>query len=419
MTIPAAPGTLNTTNTTAQTAVASESLSGLINLHKVSKTGNYGDLLNRPTLGTAAAKDITNLYSATGTDPITGTGVAAALATLPTPMQFQGTVGTSGTIEWSALPSASSSNNGYTYKVITDHATTPVCKAGDTIISNGTTWVVIPSGDEPAGTVTSVGIANGGGLSVSGSPITSSGTITLSHADTSSQASVTNTGRTYIQSITLDTYGHVTALSSATETASGAGTLDTTNTSALSPSASEALSGAVALHKIAKTGTYSDLIGKPNPIAAGNGISIITNSGTGADDISILISSNDVGLAIDSTDHGLKVNTTVLALKSELPTVNNATLTIQKNSTSVGTFTANASTDATIDISVPTKVSDLTNDSGFITGVAWADVTSKPFASLGDGLTVASTVLKVNLGSDLKFDSSNPKKITHTNSVTA
>ena len=69
-----------------------------------------------------------------------------------------------------------------------------------------------------SGTVTSVAISNGGGLSVSGSPITSSGIITISHSDTSSQASISNSGRTYIQSVTLDTYGHVTKLTSATET---------------------------------------------------------------------------------------------------------------------------------------------------------------------------------------------------------
>lgn len=40
----------------------------------------------------------------------------------------------------------------------------------------------------------------------------------LSHADTSSQASSSNSGRTYIQSIVLDTYGHITSLSTATET---------------------------------------------------------------------------------------------------------------------------------------------------------------------------------------------------------
>jgi len=42
--------------------------------------------------------------------------------------------------------------------------------------------------------------------------------ITISHADTSSQASVNNSGRTYIQDITLDTYGHITGITSATET---------------------------------------------------------------------------------------------------------------------------------------------------------------------------------------------------------
>jgi len=50
----------------------------------------------------------------------------------------------------------------------------------------------------------------GGGLGLSGT--------TFSHTDTSSQASVNNSGRTYIQDITLDTYGHITGISSATET---------------------------------------------------------------------------------------------------------------------------------------------------------------------------------------------------------
>lgn len=42
-----------------------------------------------------------------------------------------------------------------------------------------------------------------------------------------------------------------------------------------------------------------------------------------------------------------------------IPTVNNATLTIQKNSVAVGTFTANSSTDTTINITVPTTASDV------------------------------------------------------------
>ena len=50
-----------------------------------------------------------------------------------------------------------------------------------------------------------------------------------------------------------------------------------------------------------------------------------------------------------------------------IPTVNNGTLTIQKNSTTINSFTANSSSNVTVDISVPTKVSDLTNDSGYLT----------------------------------------------------
>lgn len=55
------------------------------------------------------------------------------------------------------------------------------------------------------------------------------------------------------------------------------------------------------------------------------------------------------------------------ATTSQLPTVNNATLTIQKNGTTVNTFTANASSNVTANISVPTDTSDLTNGAWFVT----------------------------------------------------
>ena len=56
---------------------------------------------------------------------------------------------------------------------------------------------------------TGISITNGDGIS---------GNVTVAHTDTSTQATVTNTGRTYIQSITLDGMGHITGLASATET---------------------------------------------------------------------------------------------------------------------------------------------------------------------------------------------------------
>jgi len=65
-----------------------------------------------------------------------------------------------------------------------------------------------------------------------------------------------------------------------------------------------------------------------------------------------------------------------LTNKPTIPTVNNATLTIQKNSTDVATFTANASSNVTANISVPTDTGDLTNNAGFITGISSSDVTT-------------------------------------------
>ena len=103
---------------------------------------------------------------------------------LPEPMIFKGSLGTGGTI--TTLPTASEANKGFTYKVITAGTYQGVAaKVGDTLISDGTAWVLIPSGDEPSGTVTNVGISStDGSITVSGSPITSSGTIDLAvHAD--------------------------------------------------------------------------------------------------------------------------------------------------------------------------------------------------------------------------------------------
>jgi len=55
------------------------------------------------------------------------------------------------------------------------------------------------------------GVTAGSGLAGGGT----SGAVTLCHCDTSSQSSVNNSNGTVIQDVTLDTYGHVTALGSA------------------------------------------------------------------------------------------------------------------------------------------------------------------------------------------------------------
>ena len=66
---------------------------------------------------------------------------------LPAPMIFKGTLGVGGTIQ--TLPTASTSNEGFTYKVITDGTYAgQTAKVGDVFTSNGSAWVYIPSGDE-------------------------------------------------------------------------------------------------------------------------------------------------------------------------------------------------------------------------------------------------------------------------------
>lgn len=52
-------------------------------------------------------------------------------------------------------------------------------------------------------------------------------TVTVNHQDTSSQGSSNNSGNTFIQDITLDTYGHITGLGTATVTAGSSGFVST------------------------------------------------------------------------------------------------------------------------------------------------------------------------------------------------
>lgn len=138
----------------------------------------------------ALADGMTATTQATGDDTTklaTTAFVQQEIAAIPEPMVFKGTVGAqadSPTI--TALPVDGSAKKGDTYKVITDGTYAgQAAKVGDTFICNGktsssNTWVLIPSGDEPSGTVTSVGVGSGLTTSNAGNAaITESGTIGL------------------------------------------------------------------------------------------------------------------------------------------------------------------------------------------------------------------------------------------------
>lgn len=136
------------------------------------------------------------------------------------------------------------------------------------------------------------------------------------------------------------------------------------------------LSWTPTLASVATSGSYNDLSNKPTIPAAQ-----IQSDWTQADNTKKDYIKNKPSLATVATTWAysdLSWTPTLatvatswsyndLSNKPTIPTVNNATLTIQKNWTTVKTFTANASTDVTANISVPTKTSDISNDSGYIT----------------------------------------------------
>ena len=64
-------------------------------------------------------------------------------------------------------------------------------------------------------------------------------------------------------------------------------------------------------------------------------------------------------ISLNANDVGALPSTTTI------PVVNNAKLTIQQNGTEVGNFTANSAVDTTVNITVPTKLSELEDDSSF------------------------------------------------------
>ena len=173
----------------------------------------------------------------------------------------------------------------------------------------------LESSDVGNGTIT---ISAGNALSTGGSFTTNqsgNATITLNHSDTSTQATVTNTGDTVIQSITLDTYGHVTSLASkdlssklefadlsiTTEAASGNGSLSyastggTAGTFTFTPAAVPNVSNFITLSQ-ARAGLSINPIN--GTVTATGGLSYSSSNGVfqySPPDLSSFLESSDVG----------------------------------------------------------------------------------------------------------------------------
>lgn len=75
---------------------------------------------------------------------------------------------------------------------------------------------------------------------------------------------------------------------------------------------------------------------------------------------------SEITVSSETNSSNIALSTYIQSLIPSQATVNNATLTIQKNGTPVQTFTANSATDKTANITVPTGMADLSDSSSYV-----------------------------------------------------
>jgi hypothetical protein len=138
---------------------------------------------------------------------------------LPTVGGSEDTWGAQLNANWTALDTLLGGTNSTEFAIL-DGATVTTAELN---YLSGVTGAVQTQINGRAATSTLIsagdGLTGGGDLSANR---------TISHADTSSQESVSNSGSVCVQSITLDTYGHVTGITSATVAPSTAQVLSAT-----------------------------------------------------------------------------------------------------------------------------------------------------------------------------------------------
>ena len=477
---PNIPTVSNSTITIAQTGIPTNqtfTLNGsakTINLgYTISAASTNGAIKIEPNGGTTYTVAVPGLQAGafTGTTTtvasgnsnlVTSDAVYNAIDALPAPMIFKGTLGTNGTI--TSLPAATSSNEGHTYKVITAGTyASQTAKVGDVFTSNGSSWVLIPSGDETDSdtwreikvngtSFLGSGISSGAVNFTHGANVTistgSNGAITIAATDTTySNASTTAAGLmssedkiklngiaagaevnvqsdwaetntaddAYIQNkpylgqqiIVLEDNGSTTAgtwlAKTDAITALAAGqiflykvTVAGAATTKLNITCSGTATGAKTIYRMGSTkltthyivgeyillyfdGTYfkvvndydansdtkvrqyqkggtSTLTGDKYPLLAK-----YVNTSTTSYVASYANYWNDTYLDADTGE--LYVNNKQVATVDDIPTVNNAALTIQKNGSTIATFSANQNTPVTANITVPTTLDDISDGS--------------------------------------------------------
>ena len=132
------------------------------------------------------------------------------------------------------------------------------------------------------GTLTVQGTGALGGSGTFTANQSSNATISISHDDTSSQVSVDNSGATVIQDVTLDGYGHVTALGSHTLTLANLGYTGATdaNNYSFPYTVSASASNSTVVQRNSSGYIYANYFNtSPNDIATGSITKIVAESG--------------------------------------------------------------------------------------------------------------------------------------------
>ncbi len=324
----------------------------LDDLATVATTGSYGDLLNKPTidssLSEASTNAIQNKVVSTALDNSVMTGLSVNANPSTTTVQLDG-----------------SNKNLYSGATTTANIPLPVASSTQAGVMNSATYDAVTSNTTNINAILNGAVAiTGISASPSQSDLTTAWQTETGLTTLINRASIYDVTNEKVWTYyTNDTTWHAASNSSQvtinTFTNSSEGTIKgSTNTGQIfaendgtgSVNGWDTLSSAVGTN----TGNISSLqtavAGKQNALTAGSNIDITSNV------ISATDTTYSAGTGMDLTGTTFSVDTTVVAMQTDIPTVNDSTLTIQNNGTDVATFTANSSTDVTANIVPPVQI---------------------------------------------------------------
>lgn len=366
-------------------------------------SNQYADLSGLPTIPTV--NDATLTIQKNGTDVATFTANSATnqTANITVPVNTSDLTNDSGFITSSALSNYYTKSETYSQGEVNSLINNLNIPTATSDLTNDSGFITLT--DIPTASANDLGLIRiGSGLSID-----QDGIVSVASAGSVDWDDVAN--RPTNVSYWTNDAGYITSAAIPTNVSSftnDAGYITSaaipTNVSAFTNDAGYITNSALGNY-YTKSQTYSqqEVNALINTIAIPTKTSDLTNDG--ADGTSTYVETDELGAAAFSNSFN------DLADK---PTIGNATITIQKNGASAGTFTTNATANKSINITVPTKTSDITNDSGFITGIPTASASTLGGIKVGDNLSInASGVLSadaepITVDSALSTSSPNP-----------